>query len=175
MCQEEHMTRIARYILIFSITLIVIMPFTIYNTFAASLKVLEKRDTDVHLQIGGEQRGLIKTIQYDGVTSKTNLQSDEVDPWLVSMDSEAKLKEFLTKHGYQLPKIDFADNYVYLVWGIGNPPYLNPQISQYKITIVRFDDGKLSNAGTSSVLVGGKEHEETYSFLILVISKSNIN
>jgi hypothetical protein len=161
--------------LILSIALIVTLTFQTNNTFAASMKALEKAEIDVKLQIGDGKKGIIKTIQYTGATKKDNLQSDQVDPWFLPMESEAKLKDFLRKHNYSLPQINFDDNYVYLVWGIGNPPYLHPQITEYKVTIVRFDDGKLSNAGTSSVLVGGKERAENpFTFLILGIRKSDI-
>lgn len=169
-----YMIRTAKWFLGISLTLIVILTFHI-STFAASEKALEKAEADVKLQLGDKQKGIIKTIQYTGLTRKENVQSDQVDPWIVSMDSEGQLKEFLTKHHYHLPQIDFADNYVYVVWGIGNPPYLHDQLTKYKVTAVRFDDGKLSNAATSCVLVAGAEkRRDPFTFLIVVIHKSDI-
>lgn len=147
---------------------------SVITASAGNMLTLQKTVIDVKFQLGDQPKGTIQAIQYAGVVKKATLKSDQVNPFFEALESKNRLNDFLKVHNYSLPNMNFDDNYVYIVWGVQRPPYLDPQITQLKITAIRYDNGKLSNVASSFVLSGGQEKAGTFSFVVLIIPKGAI-
>lgn len=123
---------------------------------------LNKERSKILILIDGKKEKSVEAVQYHGLVK----ESVKLPAGIV--ETEAQLREGLSKSGYKIPNVDFRSNLVLFVLSS------EPQCIQIDVDAVSFENGQLTNIIKTERMRGGAEKDGKNAFTLIVIPKSAI-